>query len=183
MVYDCTEKTDAELVALALEDQEAFLCIINKFQGPLLRYIKRISGVSHDDAQDVLQEVFIKIYTHLHDYKPALPFSSWVYRITRNTTISYFRKKKPLIHMEQEDMERLVHTIGEHIVIKNDVIDPVLKKMDKKYREILVLKFLEEKSYEEISDIIQKPIGTVGTWVNRAKKQFLAAYKALYGEK
>ncbi|MBT3817571.1 MAG: RNA polymerase sigma factor [Candidatus Magasanikbacteria bacterium] len=182
MVRNCEKKTDAELVALSLEDQEYFLCIIRKYQQPLLRYIRRISGVPYEDAEDVFQEVCIKVYTHLHNYNETLPFSSWIYRITRNTTISHFRKRKPVISLESMDLERLASHCMKEFVIKNDIIAPVLNKMDEKYRDILILKFLEEKSYEEISDIIKKPMGTVATWINRAKKQFQKYYDILYGK-
>ena len=173
-------KTDAELVAFSLQNQENFLHIMKRYEGRLLNYIRRISGVNLQDAEDILQGVFIKVYINLAGYDRNLKFSSWIYRITRNEVISDFRKRKArpkivwdvnseILHniMAEFDLERQINN-----EINNELIFQVLDKLDEKYKEVLVLKFFEEKSYEEISDIIKKPMGTVGTLIARAKKRF-----------
>jgi len=173
-----SEKTDNELVAMSLENQENFLYLVQRYEKKLLSYIIRISGVKYEDAEDVLQDAFVSMFLKLNSFDTRLKFSSWAYRIVHNQTISEFRKKKvrPVQYFEENDLVRLVDSIAtddsfDKKLLK-DEIKVILSQMDKKYREVLVLKFLEEKDYNEISDILKKPVGTVGTLVNRAKKKF-----------
>ena len=183
MSVDFAEKTDNELVQLTLENQEIFKYLIERYKGQLIAYIKRISGLNYEDAEDVLQEVFVKIYYNLNGFNQKLKFSSWAYRIAHNETMSDLRKRKvrPLNYVEMEDLVKIADKLDisaevEHKDLQNE-INSILSKLDKKYREVLVLKFLEEKDYNEISDILKKPVGTVGTLINRAKKQFKKTYE------
>jgi len=172
------EKTDNELVSLSLDNQEYFSYLVQRYERRLISYIIRISGVKLEDAEDVLQDAFVSMFLKLNSFDTRLKFSSWAYRIVHNQTISEFRKKKvrPVQYFEENDLVRLVDSIAtddsfDKKLLK-DEIKVILSQMDKKYREVLVLKFLEEKDYNEISDILKKPVGTVGTLVNRAKKKF-----------
>ncbi len=178
---DFSIKTDEELVKISILDQEAFGELIQRYEMRLLRYIKRISSFSKEDAEDILQEVFIKVYKNLNDFDENLKFSSWIYRITHNEVITNFRKlsSRPKIFDLELNDEVLENIKSDFDTEKNvDLsllkgnLDNIFSKMDPKYREVLILKFFEFKDYNEISDIIKKPIGTVGTFINRAKKQF-----------
>jgi len=178
---NCHNKSDQELVTLTLQDQENFVCIVERYQAALLRYIHRISNLSSEEAEDVLQDIFIKIYTNLNDFDQSLKFSSWVYRITHNQVISNFRRNKARpqsvdLEIESEHIMSLASKLDLEKevdgVYLREAIEKVLSEMDIKYREVLILKFLEEKSYKEISDILKKPMGTIATLVNRAKGKF-----------
>jgi len=175
------DKTDEELVRLTLRDQEIFAYLIERYKNKLIRFILRITKVDLDEAEDILQNVFIKVYKNLNDFDTDLKFSSWIYRITRNETISQHRKNMARPQKYTLDLEdNLIKNVASEIDIEREMdvdflkdhIEEILEKLDDKYREVLVLKFLEEKSYEEISDIIKKPMGTVASLINRAKKQF-----------
>lgn len=175
------EKTDPELVRLTLDNPDNFSYLVKRYQDKLFVYIKRISSFNDEEAEDVLQDVFIKVYTHLNDYDQDLKFSSWIYRIAHNQVISSFRKLKARPEGQKIDIDESgLNNIASDIDIVNDLdsnilrdsIDDIMNRIDDKYREALVLKYLEEKSYDEISDILKKPIGTVGTLINRGKKQF-----------
>jgi len=181
---DCrkhTEKSDKELVALSLKDQSYYLCLIKRYEGKLLKYIFRISSFSKEDAEDILQEVFIKAYQNLNDFDPEFKFSSWIYRITHNQTISHFRKAKARPDVVNFDInnESFANLIADGLDIEKEFDKKYLLKsvkdalllLDEKYREVLVLKFLEEKDYNEIAYILRKPMGTVATLINRAKKK------------
>jgi len=177
----CQNKTDEELVVLVLNDQDYFLYLMERYERKLLRYIRRISNASVEESEDVLQEVFIKVYQNLNNFDLSLKFSSWIYRITRNQVISNYRKSKTrpqVVVLDQNSsfLENLASDLDldREIDLKDfhDKIHHILGKLEIKYREVLVLKFLEEKDYKEISDILQKPMGTVGSLINRAKKQF-----------
>ncbi len=160
-------KTDEEIVALSLENQEFFLHIIKRYKQKLFRYILRISNIDPEEAEDVLQEVFMKVYQNLNDFDDSLKFSSWIYRITHNQVISNFRKIKARPQKATFDLDDdIVKNIASELNLIKDFdakilqtsIAQVLDKMNPKYKEVLVLKFLEEKSYIEISDIIKKAL-------------------------
>lgn len=175
------EKTDEELVSLSLKDQEYFGCLVSRYEEKMLRYIRRISGVNVQNAEDILQDIFIKVYRNLNDFDQDLKFSSWLYRIAHNQVISEFRKKQARPQLiGGEDIENFIHSVASTINIANETdekilrsqVEKILEKIDLKYREALVLHYLEGKNYQEISDILRKPMGTVATLINRAKKNF-----------
>jgi RNA polymerase sigma-70 factor (ECF subfamily) len=67
---------------------------VSKYEEKLLRYILRITNIDIEEAENLLQEVFIKVYKNINDYNKSLQFSSWIYRIAHNTSIDYYRKNK-----------------------------------------------------------------------------------------
>lgn len=173
--------SDAELVRLSLENRDDFLYLVDRYKGKLMNYIRRLTNVNDDDAEDILQEVFIKVYLNLNDFNTDLKFSSWIYRITHNQVISSHRKLKArpegyAVNIEDKAALSLAADIdieaGTDISILKQKIIKVLSGLDEKYRDILILKFLEEKNYQEISDIIRKPAGTVASTINKAKSEF-----------
>ncbi|OGC88891.1 hypothetical protein A2419_02590 [Candidatus Adlerbacteria bacterium RIFOXYC1_FULL_48_26] len=173
-------KTDQELVRNALADRHAFAALVTKYEAPLRRYVKRLGINSAEDADDVLQEAFIKAYVNLNDYDPSLPFGAWMYRITHNESISLFRKQRVRPHTVETEEELVIF---ENIADATDIHAEIDKKLLKvavhkalagigeQYRSVLVLRFLEEKSYDEIADILQIPSGTVATYISRGKRE------------
>ena len=174
-------KTDEELVALTLENPQVYAFLVERFEEKLLRYIMRISRSTKEDGEDLLQEVFLSAYKNLNDFDQDLKFSSWIYRITHNKVISHFRKvtARPKTTTYEGD-SHLLNILASQEDIAQDLerkytaqeIRDTLEKLDERYREVLVLKFLEEKDYKEITDILEKPMGTVATLISRAKNQF-----------
>ena len=173
--------SDTELVKLTLVNQDNFVYLVDRYKGKLSSYIKRLTNANNEDAEDILQEVFIKVYLNLNDFNKDLKFSSWIYRITHNQVISGHRKLKARPEGYAVDLDdQLAKSLAAEIDIKGQVdvkilqttINQVLDKLDVKYRDVLVLKFLEEKSYQEISDILKKPLGTVASLMNKAKLEF-----------
>lgn len=177
---NCLNKKDFELVELSLQNSDYFLCIVKKYEDPLMRYIRRITNINFEDAEDMLQEIFIKVYTNLNGFDSNLKFSSWIYRITHNEIISNFRKRKVRPEKISSEMnEDVLEKIKSDLNIEKNFDQNILKEklnqiinqLDIKYREVIILKYLEDKTYEEISDIIKKPTNTVGTLINRAKNK------------
>jgi len=175
------DASDEQLVQLTLKNQDIFLHLMQRYEQKLLRYIRRISNLDQDDAQDILQEVFIKVYNNLNAFDPDLKFSSWIYRITHNQVISNFRKLKARPNkIIWDDNDEFIKNIADEFDLENEInkkldkeiILKILQKLDFKYKEVLELRFLEDKTYDEISDILKKPAGTVATLISRAKKQF-----------
>lgn len=190
-----SSEIDALLVQKALVHSEDFGRIIDKYQEPLKRYIRRIARPNSDDLDILLQDVFIKVYENLNDFDQTLAFSSWIYRIAHNESIDFLRKKKRFgasLDDTTNDDENI--TFAETIASDTDIvgdadkayvkkcIEAVLDDIEPKYRSVLVLKFLEEKDYNDISDILRKPPGTIATLIHRAKKEFkrLAEAKGMH---
>lgn len=177
----CAQKTDEELAVMALADREIYECLINRYRAPLTRYVRRISGYSNDDIADILQNAFLSAYRNLGHFDASMKFSSWIYRIVHNETISQHRKRlaRPKTVSSEVGDDGFM-ALPSAVDVARDVdrqmaarhIREVLDTMDPKYRDVLVLKFLEDKSYREISFILQRPMGTIATLINRAKKQF-----------
>ena len=181
---DCNQhkdKKDEELAALSLKEQGFYLCLMKRYEGKLLRYIMRISSFPKEDAEDILQEVFIKTYQNLNDFDAEFKFSSWIYRIAHNQTISHFRKTKArpeTVNFEVGE-ESLINLIADGLDMAKEFdraqlskkVKKALELLDGKYKDPLVLKFLEEKDYAEIAYILKKPMGTVATLISRAKKK------------
>lgn len=135
---------------------------------------------------EILQLVFIKTYRNLQGFNPSLPFSSWIYRIAHNMTIDHVRKNKHAsvsLDFENEDGKALIDILQDDGSVRDEIIageqvqalQTIFAQLPDKYRDVLVLHFFEGKSYEEISDILRKPPGTIATWINRAKKQIQAS--------
>lgn len=177
-----SELSDAILVRQTLVDTEQYRHIINRYREKLLRYIRRLGVHDRSTQEDILQEVFIKVYINLNAYNPDFPFSSWIYRIAHNETMSFFRKKKiEPFSLEQFDELPLIaqqEALSEE-TISPEVLQRNINALDQKYKEVIILKYFEEKSYEEIADILQKPPGTIATLLNRAKQKLKTALAEL----
>jgi RNA polymerase sigma-70 factor (ECF subfamily) len=182
--------SDEKLAQKSIKNEEAFAELVERYEAKLIRYIQRLTALPQNRAEDILQEVFIKIYKNLNSFNPNLKFSSWAYRITHNETINQIKKIKrsrdiPL-EIEKQDEQNLINILESDTNIKQEAIQKetaglvrkTLNNMPLKYRDVLVLYYLEQKDYAEISDILKKPAGTVATLLHRAKSKF----KTLYNE-
>ena len=181
--------SDQELVLKSLLDAEYYEKIIDRYQQPLLRFIKRISSFNNAEAEEILQETFLQAWIKLNAYDETLSLSSWLYRIARNKTISEFRKYQSRGLDKQDELDNALYDItasSENImdtantIINGEHVREVMESLSQEHREILVLRFLEQYSYDEISDIIHKPSGTVATLLSRAKKAFAQTWNRLY---
>lgn len=175
-----TEPKDQELVAEALKDKHAFIKIVERYEAPLRRYVRHLGSKDSNDADDILQEIFIKVFVNLNGYDSDLKFSSWIYRIAHNETVSFFRKKKIRAYvLNSEDSEEFFDNLSDDKdsfeTAKQrydaEIVQGALSVLPEKYEEVLVLRFLEGKSYAEIGDILRVPEGTVATLINRGKKE------------
>ncbi|QQR77512.1 MAG: sigma-70 family RNA polymerase sigma factor [Candidatus Moraniibacteriota bacterium] len=172
------ESSDHNLVIASLANPDAFSGIVERYWERLFRYVRRISFSSDEDIEDILQETFIKVYKNLNAFDGDLTFSTWIYHICRNTVIDSIRKKSSrpkTIGLDTEDFAHLfqdpvniIQTIDAQEQLKK--IAAIIESLPLIYREVLILKFLEEKSYEEIMDIVEKPKGTVASLINRGRK-------------
>lgn len=175
----CRQLSDLEIIRKSLEQVDFFSCLYERYEERLLRYINRL-GIQ-EEAEDVLQEAFINIWKNLNGFDPSLKFSSWVYRVVHNQVVSCIRKKKSFGKDQKEVFEDSrfadlpddpAGDAAEILEEKDRHTHELLDMLPLPYKEVMVLKFLEDMSYEEISDILKIPEGTVATRINRAKKAF-----------
>ena len=181
----CDNKTDEELLARIPKERELFECIVVRYESKLRRYLARFMPGASDELDDILQEIFVKVYVNARGFDTSLKFSSWIYRIAHNEAVSWLRKKKSrpeTVELGEDDFHTFVESIDvasddEESVLAKDEVSRVLAQVPEKYRTVLVLRFLEGKSYEEIGDIITAPSGTVATLIHRAKQHFSKIYQ------
>jgi RNA polymerase sigma-70 factor (ECF subfamily) len=180
--------TDAMIVRATLADKEQFGVLMDRYEAPLRRYIARLGVRNLDDQLDVLQDIFLKVYRNLNGFDQKLKFSSWIYRIAHNEAISAYRKKnvRPEGHLVADSEEILSFVSGSlesadvafDATVNAAAVNQALLQLDNKYRAVLLLRFFEHKEYDEISDILQIPIGSVGTLIHRGKKQLATVINA-----
>ena len=173
--------TDEEVVQQALKDKAFFECIVLRYEAKLARYLMRLGVRTKEDREDVLQEVFLKVYRNLNDFDTSLSFSSWIYRIAHNEAVSSFRKRhvRPEGHLIEAGDEHLLTVSTSEASpaelfdkqVSSEVVNEALTKLSEKYRDVIVLRFFEYKEYEEISDILKIPVATVGTLLHRGKRE------------
>lgn len=180
--------SDEDLVKESIQDIQAFEVLIQRYEGRLLRFIIRISSAGTAEAEEILQEVFLKVWKNLNDFRDDMPFSSWVYRITRNQVISQHRKnisrgesEKVSYDPDIFDIEGTTDILSEvDAAHRAQIIRDVLDLLPEKFKEVLILRYLEGQSYDEIGDILRKPPGTIATLLSRAKKAFKEAIERQY---
>jgi len=168
---DIEKLTDEQLADyIRTKDQEAYREIMKRYQDKLLRYAHYLT---HDEmeAADVVQNSFIKAFVNLNGFNTKRKFSSWMYRIVHNEAMSAFAKHKhevPMLEDMDFESEENIETNFSREELRT-MVNKCLFQMPSLYAEPLSLFFLEDKSYQEISDILRIPMSTVGTRISRAK--------------
>ncbi len=186
--HDITEESlaaasDETLVPLAIADDRHFEVLVERYEPRLRRYIMRFINCSQEDAKDIVQDTFINAYRNLNDFDTGLKFSSWIYRIAHNEAVSHLRRitARPSAPWDDEKLEALASDADIerelHRTMDNAAVRAAVDRLDAKYREALVLRYFEDKSYEEISDILRKPKGSVSSLITRAKRLLVDTVK------
>lgn len=168
---DLKKLTDEQIVEIVrTKDKELYIEIVMRYQEKLFRYAINLIQ-DKPKAEDAVQESFIKAFINLNSFNLKMKFSSWIYRIVHNQVMNMFNKHKKEFPL----LENINFDSGKNLELdlsKKEIQEKVTKCINKisiMYSEPLSLYYIEEKSYEEISDILRLPVGTVGTRINRAK--------------
>ncbi|AUM63613.1 RNA polymerase [Brevibacillus laterosporus] len=165
---------DQELVVLVQRGhKEAYTRIVDKYKGKIYAYLYRMIG-QQQDAQDMAQDVFLKAYCHIHQYKPKHSFSSWLYRIAANHCIDELRKRKKSPRKNQNETTLVDKQTPEYILLEKErkqILQSHLLALDESYRTVLMLRHHEHFSYKEIGDILEIPVTTVQMRLHRAHKK------------
>ncbi|MBK8554372.1 MAG: RNA polymerase sigma factor [Lewinellaceae bacterium] len=179
----CDSLSDLEILRRALEALDFFSCLYERYEQRFLRYIRRVSGATAEEAPDILQDAFIKIWKNLNGFDQSLKLSSWMYRIVHNEAVSFLRRKKSFgkdqkVPYDEQLYQRMpdeVQDAAEEPELRDQRTQHLVNRLPQPYKEVLILKYWENLSYEEISDVLKIPEGTVATRINRAKKAFIQA--------
>jgi RNA polymerase sigma-70 factor, ECF subfamily len=180
---------DSAVVTAFLGGEErAFSELVERYQTRLLNFIYRTIG-DRDRAEDLVQEVFIRVYRHLHRFDRSKKFSTWVYTIASNLAKNELRNRSrnPLVLFQtmqsaNEDEERPLQfedttSRPDDMYRKRhlrELVEDTVAKLPEHHRQVFVLRELEGKSYEEIAEITSCNLGTVKSRLNRARTAFAA---------
>ncbi|MBS4196591.1 RNA polymerase sigma factor SigW [Lederbergia citri] len=163
-------------------DQEAFGEIVELFKDKVFHLCYRMLGNRHE-AEDIAQEAFVRAYVNIHSFNQGRKFSTWLYRIATNLCIDRIRKKKPDYYLDAElagteglTMYSQIAAEGkspdsevETIELQERVQQEILRLPDK-YRIVIILRYIDDLSLNEISEVLEMPIGTVKTRIHRARE-------------
>jgi RNA polymerase sigma-70 factor (ECF subfamily) len=177
---------DHELVALARTGSEkAYRELLDRYQRPVFSLVYRMVR-DRELAEDLAQETFIKVFNHLDKYNPAYKFSSWIFKIASNLAIDTLRRKQPAtvsidgsrhagtaaeieatritVESHDENPEEALESkqLGQEIEAAISLLRP-------EYRTAILLRHVEGRPYEEIAEIMGIPLGTVKTYIHRAR--------------
>lgn len=172
--------TDEELIVRFQEgDTSAFEEIVRRFKDQLVNFAYRFLG-NIEEAEDIVQETFLRVFRKKNAYRNVAKFSTWIYTITGNLAKTELRRRKrrKLISLsslgfEDKDFE-LTDTKKSpeesvHELIKDEFIQQAINTLPEKFREVIIFRDIQELSYEEISKIVNIPLGTVKSRVNRGR--------------
>jgi RNA polymerase sigma-70 factor, ECF subfamily len=184
-MVEITQQSKDESIAQAVQQgqTEFFGLLVTKYERPMLRYGYKFLS-QRQDIEDLVQDVFVKAYSNIQSFDIERKFSSWLYRIAHNTFINALKKKdkQPLLFFDADTLfphpiskERTDKEIDEQQI--KAMLNKCLQQVSVKYREPLILYFLEELSYQEISDIMQIPVSTVGVRIKRGKEKIKSLCK------
>jgi RNA polymerase sigma-70 factor, ECF subfamily len=163
-------------------DQSAFEEIVNFYQNKVFQVCYRMLGNLHE-AEDIAQEAFVRAYTNIHSFDEKRKFSTWIYRIATNLSIDRIRKKKPdyFLDAEIQGAEGLTmysqlsadQPLPEEEVESLELqsyIQKQIQSLPEKYRSVITLRYVEDLSLQEISEILDMPMGTVKTRIHRGRE-------------
>ncbi len=174
-------------------DVYAFDLIVQRYKEQLLNFVYRFVG-NQEEAEDIVQETFLRVYRKRHAYKRIAKFSTWIYTIAGNLSRTELRRRKrrklfSVTDMGFEDRDYEITDEGHSpearvdSVIQEEIIHREINKLSPKFREVIILRDVQELSYEEIGKIIKVPIGTVKSRVNRGRLKLQSQLKHLMKKK
>jgi RNA polymerase sigma-70 factor (ECF subfamily) len=160
-------------------DIAAFEMIVHRYKDPLINYVFHFLG-DRIDAEDVVQETFLRVYRNKHLYRNVAKFSTWIYTIAGNLAKTELRRRRrrKIFSLSQMGYENRDYEITDTVPTPDGLVDGEMNEtfirkeieaLPVRFREVVVLRDIQEFSYEEISDILKIPIGTVKSRVNRGR--------------
>ncbi|MBQ3181075.1 MAG: sigma-70 family RNA polymerase sigma factor [Firmicutes bacterium] len=170
-------------------DQDAFAELVRRYEKQIFSLAYRLCG-DYDEAADLAQEAFLRIYRMLHRYDPEKKFFSWMYRVAHNSCINAL-SKRPANVVPVEQAEEYMTNDGDDTAagpergyLQQELrsqIDRAIASLPDNYRDIVYLRYIEDMSYQQIADVLQLPVSTIETRLFRGKKQLQKKLLELMG--
>jgi RNA polymerase sigma-70 factor (ECF subfamily) len=166
---------DRELVARALRgDGRAFRDLVGRHHAAAYAVVRAVLGPGRvDDVDDVMQMVYLKTYQGLGGFRGDAKFSTWLYQIARREALDVVAKKRidatPIDEVEIADPVTAAPDAGTRARKTREQLERALGEIDESYRTAIELRYMAEKSYDEIAELMRLPAGTVKTYVHRGK--------------
>ena len=165
---------DTALVAAARAGSgEAFAALVGRYRAPVVRLAYRLTHDA-DEANDIAQDSFMRAYRRIGDFKPDRPFARWLFVIARNASLDAIRRRRRAAAVEPADVITRAEPGPEELVLRNDEamrVHAALDSLPANYRNVLELYYLSDLRYREIALALEIPIGTVKTYISRAKRR------------
>ncbi len=171
---------------------EAFDLLVERYRDPLSHYVYRFVG-DRRESEDLLQETFLRVYRNRHAYRRIAKFSTWLYTIAGNLARSEYRKQKRRqtysIQSESRDGEEYEVEIPDEqfasdreaeAALQGEHIQEALRQIPEEFREVVVLRDVQQLAYEEIAEITGLPMGTVKSRINRGRTKLQHLLRDVY---
>ena len=182
--------TDEQLIArFQSGDERAYIELVNRYRDRLINFVYPFLG-DFEQAEDVVQETMLKLYEKKHYYREIAKFSTWIYTIARNLANTELRKKKRrkttyISRMTKDDRQYDIPAVQADLnqELQNefirDRIHAAIKELPEHFKTVIILRDIQELSYDDISNIVGVPLGTVKSRINRARLQLQAELQDL----
>lgn len=194
MEKNLNELTDEELILEFQSNgtEKAFEILVQRFKNPLTNYVYRFLG-DYDSCVDVVQEAFVKVYRYKDNYSSLAKFSTWIYTIAGNLARTEYQRKRRrnFFSINSYGEEKETYDIPDNsnrpdvetdMKMKSEIIQKALLKVRDSYREAVILRDIQEMSYEEIAEILQIEVGTVKSRINRGRAELQKYLKDIYND-
>lgn len=188
------ELTDEELIKVFQQTNslEPYEILVKRYKDPLMNFVFRFVG-DRDACTDIVQDTMIKFYLNKDSYREFAKFSTWIYTIAGNLAKNELkrRRRRNILSIDNNDDEKSLQIEDKTFFapdrvadseIKNEMIQKALLKVKPVYREVVILRDIQEFSYEEIAEITNLSIGTVKSRINRGRTQLQKLLKNIYKE-
>lgn len=175
---------DEDLMEYFQEGEErAFNELVTRYQDRLHNFLYRYTH-NHQDCEDLVQETFLRVHKSKHSYERIAKFSTWMYTIALNLAKSLYKKKQRMykvsIHKDESDPDDREMHIEDNNILQDDALhekmcmdklEEALMELPEDFREVVILRDIQQLSYDEISEITDTPMGTVKSRINRGRAQ------------
>lgn len=194
MEKDLSKLSDEELILEFQRsgNEKAFEILVERFKNPLMNFVYRFLG-DYETCTDIVQETFIKVYRYKDSYSSLAKFNTWIYTIAGNLAKTEYRRRRRRNFFSINDYgdDHKNYDIADNNYrpddatdsgIKDEIIQKALLKVKDAYREAVILRDIQDLSYEEISEILGIEVGTVKSRINRGRAQLQKLLKHIYND-
>ncbi len=163
--------------------EQAFNILVSRFKDRLHNFLYRYTH-DHQDCEDLVQETFLRVYRSRHSYERIAKFSTWMYTIALNLAKSLYKKKKRMttvtIHKDESDPDDRPMKLEDSGILQDDTLhekmcmdhlEKALDQLSDDFKEVVVLRDIQQLAYDEIAEITDLPMGTVKSRINRGRAQ------------